>query len=316
MFSLFASPFTAYSVYAYFQAEKHSQRYDIVANAPILQVEEALEYCQSGSGPAPYVKIMGLLTADKMVIPQTGSRKACVLSQVVSQRQMHTAEITRYRNDQYDYWADAVTGNVLCNTLFLASTSSTGFFSDLSSQTPNASMVALCPGAADEHDNLVLPFLSEREEFLISDVYKPSGDVDYLRVRCYNTAVNEYNDAIHDYEMACERARYSGQQKPSTTPSGTSHIELGVNHKEYSLDVGQEMFCAGHLKPYHNGGCSLQEDGKANTPFIISTQPFEKIEAEMRREFTGWKKWHQYTAVPGLLALCADVTVVTICASK
>ena len=50
------------------QAEKHSQRYDIVANALILQVEEALEYCQSGSGPAPYVKIMGLLTADKVTM--------------------------------------------------------------------------------------------------------------------------------------------------------------------------------------------------------------------------------------------------------
>merc|ERR1712216_713732 len=73
----------------------------------------------------------------------------------------------------------------------------------------------------------------------------------------------------------------------------TMSDKLGSDMKEYAIVHGQPIWAAVHLalKPEPCGGKipTLYEDGTLQTPFVVSTQPFEVIHQRMEADIGFYK---------------------------
>lgn len=138
---------------------------------------------------------------------------------------------------------------------------------------PSYKSVSVDMGKGAYDDPLVFPFLTDKAVLQVAHTYEPVGDEIELRNRCQTEAAAMFSASLLKKVL-------SGKDS-----SIFNEVTLGHDVKEYAIKQAQPVWAAGHVRTDPaTGGYCLFEDDLESTPFVLSTQPLDAVETEMKKE--------------------------------
>jgi hypothetical protein len=286
-------------------------RYQMFKEAPLVDIDsldKIVPAANSGDN-APFVKIMGKVGSQEQRFceyakNEEGKPIEAVVTQLTTRSKTYHVKIsTLGMLSFYDSWGGVHEEPIKLPPLFIAPhrMDAASIMNGWLGGSPTYKAVTIDMGKGSFKDPLVFPYLKEKSVLQVAHQYRPrSVDETSLRNQCQMETMAMFTAAVVSKKLEGKDA------------SVANSVLLGHDVKEYAIKQAAPVWAAGHVRrDVATGGYCLFEDDLEETPFVLSTQPLDAIEATMASEV----RWNQqmvnvFGGITGLFLLGAVRSVL------